>query len=79
MIIEYRDRNARKNPGCWYTYTYDNGIRVTLAEYQGDLTDLEDYGRELARLKCREIRMRVHTVDSDRLHSIYRSGRKQSQ
>ena len=76
MITEYRDNKAAKMPGRWYTYTYDNGLRVTFAEYQGDLNELEDLGRELSRKKKREVRMRVHEGSTDRIHAIFRYGRK---
>lgn len=33
MIVKFKDRTAAKRPGKWYTYTYDNGICATLAEY----------------------------------------------
>ena len=68
MIIEYRDRNAPKAPGRWYTYTYDNGLRVTFSEYQGSLHDLEELGRKMSRKKKREVRMRVHDGRTDRIH-----------
>ena len=51
MIVEFKDRTAAKRPGKWYTYTYDNGIRATLAEYQGTVSELEDYGRRLSSRK----------------------------
>ena len=76
MIIEFRDRNAPKNPGKWYTFTYDNGLRVTFSEYQGDLYEIEELGRNLSRQKKREIRMRVHDCNGlDRIHAIFRYGR----
>lgn len=73
MITQYRNDNAPKAPGPWYTYTYDNGLRATLAEYQGDLNELEELGRRLSREKKREIRMRVHDrTGMDRIHAIFR-------
>lgn len=63
MIIEFRNRDAPKNPGRWYTFTYDNGLRVTFAEYQGTLSEIEELGRQLSREKKREIRMRVHDME----------------
>lgn len=72
MITEYRNDKAKKIPGKWYTYTYDNGLRVTFAEYQGDLLELEEFGRELSRSKRREVRMRVHDGRTDRIHAIFR-------
>lgn len=72
MIIEYRNDKAEKAPGYWYTYTYDNGLRVTFAEYQGDLGELEEFGRNLSRKKKREIRMRVHDGCTDRIHAVFR-------
>ena len=75
MIIEFKDRAAPKNPGRWYTFNYDNGLRVTFSEYQGNLTELEDLGRRLSREKKREIRMRVHDDNGlDRIHAIFRYG-----
>ncbi len=73
MITEFRNRDAPKGPGRWYTFTYDNGLRVTFAEYQGTLSEIEALGRELSRQKRREIRMRVHDSDGlDRIHAIFR-------
>lgn len=72
MITEYRNDKARKAPGCWYTYTYDNGLRVTFAEYQGDLDELEELGRNLSRRKRREVRMRVHDGRTNRIHAVFR-------
>lgn len=72
MITEYRNDKARKAPGYWYTYTYDNGLRVTFAEYQGDLDELEELGRRLSRRKRREVRMRVHDGRTDRIHAVFR-------
>ena len=73
MIIEFRNRDAPKNPGRWYTFTYDNGLRVTFAEYQGTLSEIEELGRQLSREKKREIRMRVHDINGlDRSHAIFR-------
>ena len=63
-------------PGRWYTYTYDNGLRVTFAEYQGDLNELEELVRELSRKKKREVRMRVHDGSIDRIHAIFRYGKR---
>lgn len=63
MTIEFRNRDAPKNPGRWYTFTYDNGLRVTFAEYQGTLSEIEELGRQLSREKKREIRMRVHDME----------------
>ena len=72
MIIEFRDRNAQKRPGRWYTFTYDNGLRVTFSEYQGTLSEIEDLGRKLSRQKKREVRMRVHDANGlDRIHAIF--------
>ena len=72
MITEYRNEKAAKAPGLWYTYTYDNGLRVTFAEYQGDLCELEELGRKLSRQKRREVRMRVHDHNGlDRIHAIF--------
>ena len=72
MIIEYRDPEAQKKPGRWFTFTYSNGIRATLAEYQSTrVEELEELGRELSRKKRREIRMRVHDGRSDRIHAIF--------
>ncbi|MBR5999134.1 MAG: hypothetical protein IK043_01670 [Candidatus Methanomethylophilaceae archaeon] len=77
MIIEFKDRAAPKNPGRWYTFNYDNGLRVTFSEYQGNLTELEDLGRRLSREKKREIRMRVHDDNGlDRIHAIFRYGNR---
>ena len=59
MIIEYRNDKAAKNAGRWYTYTYDNGLRVTFAEYQGSVAEIEELGRELSRQKKREVRMKL--------------------
>ena len=75
-IIEYRNGRGRSNIDAWYTYTYENGIRATLSEYQGDLDDLEELGRRLSLEKGREIRMRRHLGRSDRLHAIFQYGRK---
>ena len=72
MIIEYRDPTAAKKPGKWYTFTYSNGIRATLAEYQCNrVEELEELGRRLSRQKRREIRLRVHDGRSDRIHAIF--------
>jgi len=73
MITEYRNDRAAKAPGKWYTFTYDNGLRVTFAEYQGNLSEIEELGRQLSRQKKREVRMRVHDVNGlDRIHAIFR-------
>lgn len=72
MITEYRNDKAEKAPGYWYTYTYDNGLRVTFAEYQGGLAELEELGRNFSRKKRREIRMRVHDGHTDRIHAVFR-------
>lgn len=72
MITEYRGRSTAKAPGYWYTFTYDNGIRVTLAEYQGDVLELEKVGMRLSREKGREVRMRVHDGRTDRIHAIFK-------
>ena len=75
MITEYRSGDAPKRPGRWYTFTYYNGIRVTLAEYQGTLSEIEDLGRRLSREKKREVRMRVHDEHGlDRIHAIFQYG-----
>jgi len=72
MITEYRDPTAPKKPGRWYTFTYSNGIRATLAEYQcGRTEELEELGRNLSRQKKREIRMKVHDGRSERIHAIF--------
>lgn len=76
MITEYRDPGAVKAPGRWYTYTYDNGLRVTFAEYQGPVGELEELGRQFSRQKGREVRMRVHNGGTDRIHAIFRYGNK---
>ena len=77
MIIEYRNDKAAKNPGRWYTFTYDNGLRVTFAEYQGNVSEIEELGRKLSREKKREIRMRVHDANGlDRIHGIFRYGER---
>ncbi len=70
MIVEYRKGTEPK--GYWYTYTYSNGIRATLSEYQGDLDELEALGRRLSKEKRREVRMRVHSGGKDRIHAIFR-------
>lgn len=70
MITEYRKGTEPK--GYWYTFTYSNGIRATLSEYQGDLDDLEALGRKLSKEKRREVRMRVHYGGKDRIHAIFR-------
>ena len=78
MIIEYRNDKAAKNAGRWYTFTYDNGLRVTFAEYHGSVAEIEELGRELSRQKKREVRMRVHDHDGlDRIHAIFRCGNDQ--
>ena len=70
MIIEFKNRDAPKNPGRWYTFTYDNGLRVTFAEYQGTLSEIEELGRQPSREKKREIRMRIHDANGlDRIHA----------
>ena len=74
MIIEYRDTTAPKIPGKWYTYTYSNGIRVSLSHFQGDISDLEELGRRLSKEKGREVRMRAHDAYTDRIHAIFRYG-----
>ena len=75
MIIEFKDRNAPKNPGKWYTFNYDNGLRVTFSEFQGNVWEIEELGRKLSREKKREIRMRVHDENGlDRIHAIFRYG-----
>ncbi len=76
MITEYRDPGAAKKPGKWYTFTYDNGLRATFAEYQGPVSELEALGKQLSMTKGREIRMRVHDKKSDRIHAIFCMGRK---
>ena len=76
MITEYRSSDAAKKPGRWFTYTYDNGLRVTFAEYQGPLSELEAYGMDLARKKGREVRMRVHNGKTDRIQAIFCPGTK---
>lgn len=76
MITEYRSSDAAKKPGRWFTYTYDNGLRVTFAEYQGPVSELEAFGKQLSMTKGREIRMRVHDKKSDRIHAIFCMGRK---
>ena len=76
MIVEYRNRNVRKAPGPWFTYTYENGIRVTLAEYQGSLHEIEDFGRSLSKKKGREVRVRIHQNGTDRLHAVFKGGLK---
>lgn len=76
MIVEYPRGRGRTNRDAWYTYTYENGLRATLSEYQGDLDDLEDLGRRLSAEKGREVRMRRHLGDEDRLHAIFVSSRK---
>ena len=76
MITEYRDPGAAKKPGKWYTYTYENGLRVTFAEYQGPVSELEAFGKQLSMTKGREIRMRVHDKKSDRIHAIFCLGKK---
>lgn len=78
MIVTYRNSRATKAPGYWYTFTYDNGIRATLAEYQGDVEDLEALGRRLAREKGREVRMQVHDGRTARIHRIFRARRGQT-
>ncbi len=79
MIVEFRDRAAPKRPGVWYTYTYDNGIRVTLTEYQGDVHELEELGRRMSSDKGREVRMRVHDDRGmNRIHAVFRMGRDYS-
>lgn len=70
MITEFRKGTSPK--GYWYTFTYDNGIRATLSEYQGDLDELEALGRKLSKDKRREIRMRVHSGGRDRIHAIFK-------
>ena len=71
MITEYRYDRAAKAPGPFYTFTYDNGNRAVRAEYQGNLRELEEFGRRLSREKQREIRMRVHNGRTDRIHAIF--------
>lgn len=70
MITEFRKGTEPK--GYWYTFTYSNGIRATLSEYQGDLDELEALGRSLSKEKRREIRMRIHSGGRDRIHAIFR-------
>ncbi len=78
MIIEFKDRTAPKRPGRWYVFTYDNGLRVTFSEYQGNLTEIEELGRQLSREKRREIRMRVRDeYGLDRIHAIFRCGNQE--
>ena len=74
MIIEYKDTKAAKRPGKWYTYSYSNGIRVSLSHFQGDICDLEELGRKLSREKKREVRMRAHDGVSNRLYAVFRYG-----
>ncbi len=72
MITEYRNTSAPKKPGRWYTFTYSNGIRATLSEYQCNrVEELEELGRDLSRQKRREIRLRVHDGRTDRIHAIF--------
>ena len=74
-IIEYRDSSAIKARGPWYTFSYENGRRASLSDYQGDVHDLEDIGRKLSKESGREVRMKVHTPRGEFIHAIFIYGR----
>ena len=76
MITEYKNRDAPKAPGPWYTFTYDTGLRASRSDWQGDVSELEAVGRELSKLRGREIRLRIHTSKGDSLYAIFRKGRR---
>lgn len=79
MITIYRYDKASKAPGPYYTFTYDNGNRAVRAEFQGDLRELEEMGRQLSRERQREVRMRVHVGKRDRIHAIFNYSRQRNQ
>ena len=72
MIVTYRYDKAKKAPGPFYTFHFDNGIRAVKAEFQCDnIRELESMGRKLSIETQREIRMRVHNGKSERIHAIF--------
>lgn len=75
MIIEYKDRNAPKHPGPWYTFAYYTGQRVTLSEFQGDRGSLERKAAEYARAKRREVRLVMHDGRKDHVVAVFGHGK----
>ena len=76
MITEYKNLRAPKAAGPWYTFTYENGFRASYSDWQGPIEEVEQIGRRLSKERGKEIRMRVHTTKRDRIHAVFRNGRK---
>jgi len=70
-LVTYPHRGSVKVPGPYYTFTYSNGIRATLCEYQGDMESLSAIGKKLSSESGREIRMQVHNGRKYRIAAIF--------